>query len=72
MIKNKMKNEKKRESRISSSRSFVNGRVISNPDFERRVIVLKRVSSSAVESICCDLRDLEREVRVESREVRAI
>jgi hypothetical protein len=41
--------------------------VIGNPDFERRVIVFKRVSSSAVERFFCNSCDLEREIRLRSR-----
>jgi len=48
---------RKRESRISSARSFVNGRVIGQPDFESRVITFRRDCSSAVESIYCDSCD---------------
>jgi hypothetical protein len=61
---------RKRESRISSVRSLVNGRVIGQPDLDSRVIAFRRVFSSAVESIFYNSCDLEREVRVESRSER--
>ena len=48
-------------------RSLINERVIGQPNFDNRVIAFRRVFSSAVESIFCDLYDLEQEVRVESR-----
>ena len=66
----RVKLRRKRERRISSVRSFVNERVIGQPDFDSRIIVFRRVSSSAVESIFYVPCDSEREVRIESRSER--